>query len=237
MHLSEQYSVKMIAHRGLSALEQENTHASFVAAGNRSFFGIETDVHLTSDGQFVLMHDHKTGRVSETDLVIRETDYATLRALQLNERGGRPGRTDIRIPNLEEYVEICKRYDKTAVLELKPLFEPAQLEQILDTFRQKEWLDRAVFISFNFENLARLNAIAPSLPKMFLTGEWEDILPEKLAACGMGLDIYYPALTEERVGACRAAGVPVNVWTVDSRDKAEELVSWGVAYITTNILE
>ncbi len=237
MHLSQQYSVRMIAHRGLSAMEQENTHASFVAAGNRSFWGIETDVHLTADGQFVLMHDHKTDRVAGEDLVIRETDYATLRALQLNERSGQLGRTDIRIPNLEEYVEICKRYDKTAVLELKPLFTSEELEQILDTFRQQEWLDRVVFISFNFENLARLNAIAPSLPKMFLTGDWEDTLPEKLAACGMGLDIYYPALTEARVAACRAAGVPVNVWTVDSREKAEELISWGVEYITTNIQE
>ena len=33
----------MIAHRGVSGLELENTCAAFVAAGNRSYFGIETD--------------------------------------------------------------------------------------------------------------------------------------------------------------------------------------------------
>ena len=37
-------SVKMVAHRGVSGLERENTCAAFVAAGNRSYFGIETDV-------------------------------------------------------------------------------------------------------------------------------------------------------------------------------------------------
>ena len=45
-------AVKLIAHRGLSGLERENTAAAFVAAGNRAaYFGIETDVYRTVDGQ------------------------------------------------------------------------------------------------------------------------------------------------------------------------------------------
>ena len=40
-------TAKMIAHRGLSGIEKENTNAAFIAAGNRSYFGIETDVHKT----------------------------------------------------------------------------------------------------------------------------------------------------------------------------------------------
>lgn len=43
---------QVVAHRGLSGLETENTCAAFVAAGNRSYFGIETDVHRTADGCF-----------------------------------------------------------------------------------------------------------------------------------------------------------------------------------------
>ena len=52
---------RMIAHRGVSGLERENTCAAFVAAGNRGYFGIETDVHLTADGQYVIIHDDTTG--------------------------------------------------------------------------------------------------------------------------------------------------------------------------------
>lgn len=51
-------SVKIIAHRGLSGLERENTYPAFVAAGNRSYFGIETDIHKTKDGKFIIIHDH-----------------------------------------------------------------------------------------------------------------------------------------------------------------------------------
>ena len=57
-------NTKMIAHRGLSGIEQENTNAAFVAAGNRSYYGIETDVHRTADGQYVIIHDDTTARVT-----------------------------------------------------------------------------------------------------------------------------------------------------------------------------
>ena len=55
---------KLIAHRGLSGIEVENTNAAFVAAGNRSYYGIETDIHRTSDGNFVIGHDDNYERLS-----------------------------------------------------------------------------------------------------------------------------------------------------------------------------
>ena len=54
----------IIAHRGLSGIEKENTNAAFVAAGNRSYYGIETDIHVGYDGEFIVIHDSRTGRVS-----------------------------------------------------------------------------------------------------------------------------------------------------------------------------
>ena len=50
-------TVRMIAHRGVCGLERENTAAAFVAAGNRSYFRIETDIHETADGKFIIPDD------------------------------------------------------------------------------------------------------------------------------------------------------------------------------------
>ncbi len=55
--ISHPNKAQMIAHRGLSGIETENTAAAFVAAGQHPYFGIETDVHRTRDGQFVIIHD------------------------------------------------------------------------------------------------------------------------------------------------------------------------------------
>ena len=47
----------MIAHRGVSGLERENTCPAFVVAGVKSYYGIETDVHVTRDGEIIVFHD------------------------------------------------------------------------------------------------------------------------------------------------------------------------------------
>jgi glycerophosphoryl diester phosphodiesterase len=54
----------------------------------------------------------------------------------------------------------------------------------------------------------------------------------------MGIDIWQGALDEEaKVKRLLDNGIDVNVWTVDSMETAEKLISWGVSYITSNILE
>ena len=63
----------MVAHRGVSGLEMENTCSAFVAAGNRSYYGIETDVHVTRDGQFVIIHDDDTARVTGDSMTVEKT--------------------------------------------------------------------------------------------------------------------------------------------------------------------
>ncbi len=61
--IQDKKTTKMIAHRGVSKLERENTCPAFIAAGNRSYFGIETDIQVIADGTFVAMHDDDTRRV------------------------------------------------------------------------------------------------------------------------------------------------------------------------------
>ena len=77
---------KVIAHRGLSGIEFENTNASFIAAANRSYFGIEADVHVTKDGKFVVIHDDSTGRVSDSKLIIEESTYEELKMVRLGDK-------------------------------------------------------------------------------------------------------------------------------------------------------
>ena len=57
---------QLVAHRGLSGIETENTNAAFVAAGNRSYYGIETDIQRTKDG--VLAYDSRNHWISKKDV-------------------------------------------------------------------------------------------------------------------------------------------------------------------------
>lgn len=230
-------AVKMVAHRGCSGLEQENTLPAFVAAGNRSYFGIETDVHKTKDGELVLMHDGNTRRTSGVDMSICDTDFDTLRALPLLDKDGKSHRADLRIPALAEYIRICHRYEKVAVLELKSDFSVEEMDAICDIIQAEEHLDDTVFISFSLDNLIHLRVNHKDQPAQYLVETFEDGLVETLLAHNLDLDIYFPAMTKERVALLHEKGITVNVWTVDDPARAEELVAMGIDMITSNILE
>lgn len=230
--------VKMIAHRGLSGLETENTCAAFVAAGNRSFFGIETDVHRTRDGQFIIIHDDTTGRVAGQDLPVEDTDFSVLRTLRLKDRDGDDARADLMLPSLAEYIRVCRRYEKTAVLELKNHMEDGDIADMIEIIQTEGYLQNTIFISFDLPNLICVRRMSPRQRAQYLI---ENSVPEDLMDTlnkyRLDLDIDYHLLTPDLVNEVHAAGHEVNVWTVNSLDTACRLVSWGVDYITSNIIE
>lgn len=227
----------LVAHRGLSGLEMENTCAAFVAAGNRSYFGVETDIHRTGDGNFILLHDGDTARVARDSVNVEETTFDTLRKLRLCDRDGTKNRADLHLPTLEEYVDICKRYEKACVLELKSDFTEEEVRGIIGRVKALGWLDHVIFIAFDYENLLWVRKVLPEQPCQFLTEKIPEGLAEKLAASRIGLDVYYPSLTRELVQEFHEKGVQVNCWTVNEKADAERLIDWGVDFITTNILE
>ena len=230
--------VHMIAHRGLSGLEKENTCAAFVAAGNReSYFGIETDVHRTADGQFVVFHDDNTARVGVDSLVIEDSSFETLRKLQLTDIDGKRGRSDLLIPTLEEYIGICKKYEKHCVLELKNQFKAADVYKVVAAIDKLGYLEHVTFISFQLKNLVFLRRRYPEQPAQYLLDKWDEGSLDVLKKYNLGLDIRYTSLTKEIVDQVHAAGLEVNCWTVNTKEDGEALVKMGVDYITTNILE
>ena len=227
----------MVAHRGVSGIEKENTHAAFVAAGNRSHYGIETDVHRTLDGKYVCFHDDTTGRVAIDNLVVEESTFDTLRNLLLTDVDGKKGRTDLRIPTLQEYIQICKKYDKVAVLELKNHFPEEDVIRIIEIIQQEGYLSNVIFISFDFENMLTIRRLLPKQRAQYLTVKYSEELVEQLVNERLDLDILHEALTKENIEYMHSRGIAINCWTVDDPARAEELASWGVDFITSNILE
>ena len=237
--LFEKKAVRMVAHRGVSGLECENSGAAFVAAGNRSYYGIETDVHVTKDGKFVVIHDDRTGRVSDTDISVENSTYAQLCQVLLYSNVAKklPGRRDLVIPTLSDYIRICKHYGKAAVLELKNRIQTEDIRRIIMQIRELEHLSQTIFISFSWENMLDLRQLLPEQKLQFLTAHWDDSLPEKLQQHGLDLDILYTELNPERIQLLHSRGIEVNCWTCDDVSAGEALAGAGIDYITSNILE
>jgi glycerophosphoryl diester phosphodiesterase len=228
----------MVAHKGLSGIEQENTCSAYVAAGNRSYFGIETDVRMTSDGRYVLLHDRSTERLSGAAVSPESATFEELRRVRYKDRDGSFDRGDLIVPELGEYVKICKTYGKTCVLELKDYFSEEMCRGLVDVIKEKDYLDGMIYIAFSFETLLNLRRILPGCTAQFLTGKQDPVAQiDRLVENGFGIDAYWETLTEENVALMRSKGITVNCWTVDDPDAAARLIGWGVDQLTTNILE
>ena len=231
-------NVKMIAHRGLSGLERENTGAAFVAAGNREvYWGIETDIHCTADGKYVIIHDDTTTRVSGVEMTVEETDFDTLRGLRLLDRESESPRWDLVLPTLEEYIGICKKYEKVAVLELKNPMPEECVCEIIKAVEDMGYADKMVVISFAWQNMVCLRKNFPNQKAQFLLVGWDDKWLAELQEYKLGLDIKHTAVTAELVEKIHGIGQEINCWTVDDPADAARVIACGVDYITTNILE
>ena len=226
----------VVAHRGVSGLETENTCAAFIAAGNRTYYGVETDVYRTADGKFIINHDGNLKRIAGEDLCVEQVSFDVLRAAVLYDKDG-VKRGDLHLASVDEYVRICKKYGKVCVLELKSNFTDEEIARLCAMIDALGYLDGVTFIAFNIENLIKVRALYPEQPCQYLTGDVSDEMIAKLAELKMDLDVHYAALTKERVDAFHAAGIKINCWTVDNAADGERLADWGVDYITSNILE
>lgn len=233
----EKRNTQVVAHRGLSGIEKENTNSAFVAAGNRSYFGIETDIHSTRDGEYVIMHDDNMNRVAGEDIEVERVALSRIQQVVLFDKDGTKDRLDLRAPTLANYISICKKYEKHAVLELKSDFSDGQISDIIDIIRSYDYLENLTFISFNYENLKRVRRILPSQSAQFLFKDITDEIIENVTRDRLDVDVYYKSLTKENIEAFHNAGIKVNCWTVDLSEDAERLAEWGVDYITSNILE
>lgn len=234
-------NVKMVAHRGVSGLEKENTCCAFVAAGNRSYFGVETDVHVSKDGKFVICHDETLTAVSggKCNIDIEKSNYEDYANVVLPDVDGSTYRNDIRVPLLEEYIKICKKYEKVCVLEVKNLFSQDDIKRLVEAIKSYGYLENVIFISFVLENCVNLRKLLPDQEIQYLlckTDINEDVV-KLLKEKNLDLDVFYESVTKENVELLHKNGIKVNCWTCDNKEKAEKLVEYGVDFITSNIVE
>ena len=229
-------NVKMIAHRGVSGLERENTNAAFVAAGQRSYYGIETDVHITSDGKVIVVHDDDLKRIAGLDISVEGSTFEALRKVRLKDLDENE-RLDLCLPSLEEYISICKKYEKQAILELKNPMPKEKVWEIAEKIHEMGWFERTTFISFAGENLIFLREKHPESDVQYLTSVCTEEEIQFMIDNRMDADLCGDCLRKEKVDKLHVAGLKVNCWTLDTLEDVEIAKQAGVDFITTNVLE
>jgi glycerophosphoryl diester phosphodiesterase len=117
--MDTQKNILVSGHRGYAARFPENTLVSFEAALKLPLDMLEFDLHMTRDGEIIMMHDHKVDRTTDGTGLIRSFSLAEIKKLDAGKRKGEQF-AGTRIPTFIEFLEVLKhRPDIGLCVELK----------------------------------------------------------------------------------------------------------------------
>ena len=219
----------VIAHRGAWKTQNlpENSIASLNEAIRLGCFGSEFDVQFTKDNIAVVNHN-----ADFFGKDIATSTYQELLAYKKLSNGEN-------IPTLVEYIKAGLKQKKTKlILEIKPQKtqdrEEALTKAVLATVNELKAAPWIEYISFSHYICTYLIANVPGARVSYLNGEIE---PAKLKEqCLYGLDYNQNVFKKnpDWIKQAHAAGLIVNVWTVNAEKDMSRLLEQNVDYITTN---
>lgn len=153
----------IMAHRGSSMMQGENTLDAFRQAATDGADIVETDLRVTSDGKFVCMHDRSVARTSKGKGIVEEMSFADLR--NLNVTGDRSGGSVAHIPTLDDLAAVLPA-DVIIALELKSSrFDEKDLCRDLVAEMDRAGIrQRSIVISFRRSHLTALRSVGPDIP-------------------------------------------------------------------------
>ena len=226
--------IRLIAHRGLSSLAPENTLPAYELAGKYGYYGAECDLHETKDGRFILLHDDLLNRTTNGMGKPESYTLEQLKGFVVNGGNQVKKYPHLKIPTLEEYLAVCKKWGLVPVIEIKEI-EPKGISRLLDSLAKWGSPEHVVIISFSKEIVTEVRKLNHEINIQWLS----KLTKEAINYCAkyqMDIDCHKKHVSKEMVDYAHSKGVLVNAWTVDSFEEMQELIELGVDFISTNVL-
>lgn len=233
--------ITLTAHRGLSAIEPENTLPAFKAACEAKYNYVEFDIEPTSDGKWIVMHDDDLRRTTNGHGKITERTLAEVSALKIDNGANIENYTDLRVPTFEETIALLDRYypNTKPMIEIKSIGKN-NLDSLIEFFKDYAARGRStIVISFDKDIIDTLYKECPEQTYWLLTSELSDEAVDFCKNHGnmrAAFNGNNTKNTDSVINAAIDAGIPLAAWTVDSPDTLKNLYDLGVRYFTTNCI-
>ncbi len=232
----------IIAHRGASGYRPEMTIPAYELALKQNVDGFETDVRLTKDLKLVGIHDRKTGRVSNRDLVVSKSTLNELQELDFSSQDNKAN-----VMTIREFLTLALDSGKslTLTIETKHITKhhgllEHKLNELLTEFKlNADQHDRVKIVLMSFNPLAvlRFSKLNPLIPRVQLKEKNYPFLhlypsPGNPEIVGPGIELLTkkPSLIKK----FKDKGKKIFVWTVNSPQDMRFCLERGIDAIITN---
>lgn len=209
---------RFIGHRGCD-YAPENTMASFNMAKKMGFKAVESDVLVTLDGQFVIMHDDSVDRMTNGTGNVADLTLNQIKALNIDAGTNLTSLPTQKVPTLEELLIWTNANDMGLSLEFKTTFVADDVLKIYNLLKRYNMVDKTIITSFMIEALTPVRALDATI-RLCVGIDGTDIdiamvnwLKTNLKShCGLAPRI--SNLTKTGVDVAHENGVFVHAWDI-----------------------
>ncbi|KND25681.1 glycerophosphodiester phosphodiesterase [Streptomyces acidiscabies] len=213
-----------MGHRGVMGVEPENTLRSFVAAQEAGLDGIELDLHLSSDGTLVVMHDADVDRSTDGSGPVSAHSLQELRALDA-------GRGE-RVPTFDEVLDVV-----TAPIQAE-IKDTRAAQALAEVMLKRELVERVEVSSFHDQALAEITRLVPGVRTALIGGRYgADIADRAVDVGARTLCLNLRRLTLETVEHARKHDLRVLAWVVNTQDQLRLARAFELDGVTTDYPE
>lgn len=232
----------VFAHRGMSSLAPENTIAAVRLCKKNGVEWFECDIDILKDETIVISHDDTLDRCTNKKGSLYDITKEDLDEIDAGCWFGDKYIGE-RIPTLDELIKVINEEKLNVNIELKSCAAGKKLTEklILGLVEALKKLDRdrkVIVSSFNYLALYLFKKLSPETPVacLFETHTLYADCYSILEFCDA--EYIHPqneGLTKEKVQEMKDKGYKINVWTVNSLSRANELFNYGVDGVFTDI--
>ncbi|MBI4607904.1 MAG: glycerophosphodiester phosphodiesterase [Candidatus Rokubacteria bacterium] len=233
------------AHRGGGLLWPENSLLAFKNAIALGADLLELDVHLSKDGELVVIHDPTLERTTTGTGAVRDRTLGELRSLRLKDKDGKV--MDEPIPTLGEVLELAALARLQLLVDIKADHRreryPGIEEKVLAILDRYHAIPRSIVMAFEQATVRRVRELRPEVragalyspARLAMAGSSID--RELAALPGMGVHfvgLHQELVTEEIANQVKQAGLSFGVWTVNEADAMRRFLALGADILITD---
>lgn len=228
---------QIFGHRGASCAAPENTLAAFEKAAEDGADGVELDVHLSSDGQLVVIHDDTVDRTTNGTGTVHNMTFEQIRSLDASM--GKQKFSGALIPTLEEVYHLLKPTRLMINVELKENAWDGGftvIPKVLELEQKYGMTGRVFYSSFNHYVLREIKNRSVETPVGLLyAAALVDVWHYAAFVPADAIHPLYLTLRDPNlVPRCHAAGITVRPWTVNEEADLCAMFAAGVDAVITN---
>lgn len=236
-----------IAHRGYSQKAPENSIPAFREAGKSGFSAAECDVYETArdkNGQrrFIIMHDPSLNRmckISGRKIYQTNLTYGTIRSkyrIKAGHNVSKYSKNDLRIPSIEEYLSICKKYNLTPVIEIKQNLSTDAVKRLYNCIKKANVQNKAIVISRHKSALSSMRKYNSKMALQYVCDNVSKSEYNWLKKYHINLCLNKKALSSSLSSSLKTNHLTINAWTLTNQEEVSDYAGKGATAITSNMI-